>query len=144
MDFFATLVRIDRAGEGASYTGLKPAGRDLGPAIPAGNKALDSGSEKALVKLLTESVQDGVIEHFKKVLERKKIDNNDVEKGRAFMKAYVEFVHYVQRIYEVAKSQPKGISPNPRETRFKNKSGQPISLPPGPKSVCLAIRSTLR
>ena len=29
--FFETLVRIHRAGEGAPYTGLKPAGRDLGP-----------------------------------------------------------------------------------------------------------------
>ncbi len=27
--FFETLVRIHRAGEGAPYTGLKPAGRDL-------------------------------------------------------------------------------------------------------------------
>ncbi len=31
--FFETLVRIHRAGENAPYTGLKPAGRDLGPAI---------------------------------------------------------------------------------------------------------------
>ena len=29
--FFETLVRIHRAGEGAVVTGLKPAGRDLGP-----------------------------------------------------------------------------------------------------------------
>ena len=33
--FFETLVRLHRAGEGAAYTGLKPAGRDLGAAIPA-------------------------------------------------------------------------------------------------------------
>jgi Family of unknown function (DUF6448) len=39
--FFETLVRVHRAGEGASYTGLKPAGRDLGPAIPAFDKALE-------------------------------------------------------------------------------------------------------
>jgi hypothetical protein len=32
--FFETLVRVHRAGEGAPFTGLKPAGRDLGPAIP--------------------------------------------------------------------------------------------------------------
>jgi len=31
--FFETVVRIHRAGEGAPFTGLKPAGRDLGPAI---------------------------------------------------------------------------------------------------------------
>jgi hypothetical protein len=33
--FFETLVRIHRAGEGAPFAGLKPAGRDLGPAVPA-------------------------------------------------------------------------------------------------------------
>lgn len=111
MYFFETLVRIHRAGEGAPYTGLKPAGRDLGPAIPAADKALDSGSEKALVKLLTESVQGGVIEHFKEVLARKKFDNNDVEKGRAFIKAYVEFIHFVERIYDAAKKPAQGHFP---------------------------------
>jgi hypothetical protein len=40
--FFETLVRIHRAGEGAPYTGLKPAGRDPGPAIPAADQALKS------------------------------------------------------------------------------------------------------
>ena len=36
--FFETLVRVHRAGEGAPFTGLKPAGRDLGPAIPAAER----------------------------------------------------------------------------------------------------------
>ena len=31
--FFETLVRVHRAGEGAPFTGLKPAGRDLGPTL---------------------------------------------------------------------------------------------------------------
>jgi hypothetical protein len=42
MYFFETLVRIHRAGEGEPYTGLKPAGRELGPAIPTADKALKS------------------------------------------------------------------------------------------------------
>jgi hypothetical protein len=42
--FFETLVRMHRAREGAAYTGLKPAGRDLGPAIPAADRALEDGS----------------------------------------------------------------------------------------------------
>jgi hypothetical protein len=42
--FFETLVRIHRAGEGAPFTGLKPAGRDLGPAIPAADNALRDGN----------------------------------------------------------------------------------------------------
>ena len=37
MYFFETLVRIHRAGEGASYTGLKPAGK-IEPPIAAADK----------------------------------------------------------------------------------------------------------
>jgi hypothetical protein len=51
--FFETLVRIHRAGEGAPFTGLKPAGRDLGPAIPAADNALRDGNTDGV--LLTDS-----------------------------------------------------------------------------------------
>lgn len=50
--FFETLVRVHRASEGAPYTGLKPTGHDLGPAIPAADKALDSGSTEAVKSYL--------------------------------------------------------------------------------------------
>lgn len=64
-----------------------------------------------MVKLLTESVQSGVIEHFKEVAERKKFGANDVEKGRTFIKAYVEFIHYVERIYDAVKNPAQGHFP---------------------------------
>jgi hypothetical protein len=109
--FFETLVRIHRAGEGAPYTGLKPAGRDLGPAIPAADRAIDNEKAESLGKLLTGLVHDGILEQFKNVLERKKFDKNDVEKGREYVKAYVEFVHYVERIYEATKESAHGHFP---------------------------------
>lgn len=111
MYFFETLVRIHRAGEGAPYTGLKPAGRDLGPAIPAADRAIDNENAESLGKLLTGLVHDGVLEQFKNVLEQKKFDKNDVEKGREYVKAYVEFVHYVERIYEATKESAHGHFP---------------------------------
>lgn len=46
--FFETLVRVHRAGEGAPFTGLKPVGLDLGPALPAGGLALENGDLKPL------------------------------------------------------------------------------------------------
>ena len=57
--FLETLVRIHRAGEGAPFTGLKPAGLDLGPAVPAADRALKTGSADALVKLLVDAVSTG-------------------------------------------------------------------------------------
>ena len=71
--FFETLVRIHRAGEGAPYTGLKPAGRDLGPAIPAGDKALETGNLDPVVKLLSEKMERGLREHFKEAVGEKEI-----------------------------------------------------------------------
>ncbi len=47
MYFFETLVRIHWAGEGEPYTGIQPAGRDLGPAIPAADKAIAEGKIRA-------------------------------------------------------------------------------------------------
>ena len=70
--FFETLVRIHRAGEGAPYTGLKPAGRDLGPAIPTADKALDDGSVEPVVKLTTDAVQHGIRERFGHAVMKKK------------------------------------------------------------------------
>jgi len=109
--FFETLVRVHRAGEGAPYTGLKPAGRDLGPAIPAADKALQDGSVEPLVKLLTEAVQHGVREHFTAANAKKAFDRNDVEAGRKYVQAYVPFLHYVERIYEATKASAHGHYP---------------------------------
>ena len=106
--FFETLVRIHRAGEGAPYTGLKPAGRDLGPAIPAADKALQDGSVEPLVKLLTDAVQHGVREHFTAADAKKTFNPNDVEAGRKYVQAYVSYVHYVEGIYEATKTATHG------------------------------------
>lgn len=106
--FFETLVRIHRAGEGAPFTGLKPAGRDLGPAIPAADKALETRSPEALTKLLTKAIEDGVREQFHSALARKNFAADDVAAGREFVRAYVTFVHYVERIYESARHPAAG------------------------------------
>jgi hypothetical protein len=98
--FFETLVRIHRAGEGTPYTGLKPAGRDLGPAIPAADKAIETGAVEPLVKLITSESANGIRERFQKVTAAKKFDGEDVKAGRGYVKAYVEFVHYVEGLHE--------------------------------------------
>src|SRR3989304_729499 len=36
--FAETVVRLHRAGEGAPYTGLKPAGLEVGPVIPVAER----------------------------------------------------------------------------------------------------------
>lgn len=106
--FFETLVRLHRAAEGAPYTGLKPAGRDLGPAIPAADKALETASMEELQKLLGEAMQAGLRRHFQNVVARKSFRVDDLAAGREYVKAYVEFVHYVEGNYEAATLPAQG------------------------------------
>lgn len=108
--FFETLVRIHRAGEGAPYTGVKPSGTDLGPAIPAADRAIEDGKAQPLVKLLTDAMYAGMHKRFEEVLAKKGFNKDDVEKGREYVKAYVEFTHYVEGLYEAAKGPADGHS----------------------------------
>ncbi len=112
--FFETLVRVHRAGEGAPYTGLKPAGRDLGPAIPAADHALEDGSVDAVVQLLNDAIRKGVHAHFHAAAGRRKFDLNDVRAGRAYVEAYVPYIHFVERLWQAAVSTAHGHHAEPR------------------------------
>ena len=109
--FFETLVRVHRAGEGAPYTGLKPAGRDLGPAVPAGDRALEDGKLQPLAKILMQAIEKGLHEQFEQVIARKKFKADDVEAGREYVAAYVTYIHYVERLYDAAKVSAHGHYP---------------------------------
>jgi hypothetical protein len=99
--FFETLVRVHRAGEGAPYTGLKPAG-EIEPAIAAADKSIETGRLEPVAKLVIDRTKDGLHGQFDTVTAKKKYNPNDVAAARAYVGAYVEYVHYVERIYNAA------------------------------------------
>lgn len=98
--FFETVVRLHRAGEGEPYTGIEPAGTDLGPVIPVADRALLSGSMESLLKLFPAAAGADIQARFSEVISRKSFNENDVEAGREYVKAYVSFMHYVEHLYE--------------------------------------------
>lgn len=101
--FFETLVRVHRAGEGAPYTGLKPAGQ-VEPPVAAADKAMATGKLDEVAKLVSTRIEDGLHKHFEQVVAKKKYDPNNLQAGRAFSNAYVEYVHYVERLYNAAET----------------------------------------
>jgi hypothetical protein len=102
--FFETLVRVHRAGEGAPYTGLKPADTDVGPAVKSADQALESGSADAVVTLVTSDIAAGIHQRFTHAMEAKRHVDESVERGRAYVAAYVEYVHFVENIHLAAGS----------------------------------------
>jgi hypothetical protein len=121
--FFEALVRIHRAGEGAPYTGIKPADTDIGVAVPAADRALASGSAVELQKLVGDAVHTGIQKHFEEARERRRYDPNDVAAGRAYVKSYVEFTHYVERLHETATSTA-------HDEHAKANAGEHAAAPP--------------
>lgn len=103
MYFFETLVRLHRAGEGASYTGLKS--DPVEPIIAEADTALEKGSVDHLVKHVTDAVAKGIRQRFTSTAEKKKHAEDSVTAGRKFVEAYVEFTHYVERLHLDAAGQ---------------------------------------
>ena len=95
MYFFETLVRLHRAGEGFPYTGLKPAGAH-DPVVDMADKALETGNIAILKKLILQKAAEGIDKRFSDAVQKKRDVNKSVEAGRAFVGAYIEFVHYVE------------------------------------------------
>ena len=107
MYFFETLVRLHRAGEGAGYTGLKPAGK-IEPPIAAADKALENGKLEDVAKLISARMHAGLERHFKEVTSKKKYKQDDIAAGRAFASTYVEYTHYVERLYDASETLAPG------------------------------------
>jgi hypothetical protein len=92
--FFETVVRLHREGEGEPYTGLKPAGTDVGRAVPAGDRALESGSVEELRQLLHSMVDERLEAVFSEAHGRRGFSPTDVAAGREYVEAYVQFMHF--------------------------------------------------
>ena len=100
---FETAVRLHRAGEGAAYTGLKPAGLDEGPVVPLAEKAIESGDGKDAIGFVVKAIDADLRERFERVVEKKHFDPNDVEAGRAFVAAFIDYVVWSHHLYVYVK-----------------------------------------
>jgi len=98
--FFETLVRVHRASEGAPYTGLKPAG-SVPPPIAAADKSIVNGSVDDLATAISTHVAEGMHRRFQHLLETKEHVDESVDAGREYVRAYVEFVHYIEGIHNI-------------------------------------------
>lgn len=57
-----------------------------------------------MAKLVSERMERGLHRNFEDVMKKKKYNPNDVAAGRAFASAYVEYTHYVERLYDAGET----------------------------------------
>lgn len=100
MYFLETLVRIHRAGEGASYDGIKWDKSDTDPGIELADKAIETGSVDEMIPSLVKHTEKEIRERFSLLLEKKKRAETSVAAGREYVEQYVTFVHYILALHQ--------------------------------------------
>ena len=103
--FFETLVRVHRAGEGAPYSGLKPAGT-VAPPIAKADRSLEKGNVDELARTIAGHAEAGVRERFQRALATRQHAQESVAAGRDYVAAYVSYVHYVEGIVQAVHAGP--------------------------------------
>jgi hypothetical protein len=72
------------------------------PGIAAADKALQSGSASELAKHLSGAVAEGIEKRFAVAVEKKKHATDNVEAGREYVEAYVDYIHFVESVDQLA------------------------------------------
>lgn len=106
--FFETVVRIHRAGEGAPYTGLRPAGLDVGPVIPLAERAIATGSVEPVSEYLTGVLRDELKARLEQVNARSATRNRSVADGRAYVEAMLGFEVYGHHLLQAMHAPAHG------------------------------------
>ncbi len=106
--FFETVVRVHRAGEGAPFTGLKPAGLDVGPVIPFAEKAIESGRVEDLEAKLTGIVAAEVRKRFERMRHLQAHASHGLPAAREYTSAMLGLQVWAHGVYQAAISEPHG------------------------------------
>jgi hypothetical protein len=112
--FFETVVRVHRAGEGAPFTGLKPAGLEEGPIIPVAEEAVATGSPDELSRLLGDYLYEEVKERFDQVMELQNQAPGSVSEAREYVEAMLGLEVWSHKLYLAIKADPWGTHASQR------------------------------
>lgn len=94
--FFETLVRLHRSGEGVPFTGLKPSGTPIDEKVLAADKSLETGNLTQLKAMIPGEKIAELEERYMKAVALKNFDVNNVEAGRKYVGAYVQFFKFAE------------------------------------------------
>lgn len=112
--FFETVVRVHRAGEGAPYTGLKPAGVSVGPVIPLAERAVETGSSEQLADFLADALRWELATRLERVRTLAKGKERSVEDARRYVEAMLGYEVYSHHLYEALRSTEPHEGAGPR------------------------------
>jgi hypothetical protein len=108
--FYETVVRVHRAGEGAPYTGLKPAGLDPGPVLPLAEQAVATGQVEAVYELLAAELRRQLEQRLRRVGELAAAKDRSVADARAWVEAMLGFEVYARAAARTPRRTPQRLT----------------------------------
>ena len=94
--FFEILLRDHRAGEGAPFEGVKPHGTPIDERVKAADRSIEEGNLKPLEHLVDRDKQAELERRFQRVMAIRDFDVNNLEAGREYIEAYVQFFKFAE------------------------------------------------
>ncbi|WP_417369971.1 DUF6448 family protein [Gelidibacter japonicus] len=98
--FLETLVRLHREMEGASFTGLKPAG-SMTPLVEMVDNSIAENDVEKVIKTVTNHLEQVLRERYATVAKLNKTKDNSVEQGREYVHAYVQYTHTLEALEHI-------------------------------------------
>jgi hypothetical protein len=98
--FFETVVRVHRAGEGAPYTGLKPAGLSFGPVIPLAETGVETGTAGPVLDFLSDELKEQLRRRLDEVNMLAAGKDRSVQDARRYVEATLGFEVYCHRLFQ--------------------------------------------
>ncbi|RXJ44294.1 DUF6448 family protein [Gelidibacter gilvus] len=98
--FLETLVRLHREMEGASFTGLKPAG-SMTPLVEMADNSIANNNVEDVIKTVTNHLEQVLRERYSTVAKLSKTKDNSVEQGREYVHAYVQYTHTLEALEHI-------------------------------------------
>ena len=105
---FETVVRVHRSGEGAPYTGLKPAGLSEGPVIPLAERAIETGSPELVAEFLTGVLRDQLKHRIEEVNAFAVTKERSIPDARAYVEAMLGFEVYCHHLLQALEAPAHG------------------------------------
>ena len=104
--FLETTIRLHRAGEGATFTGVKAAGIDYGPMIPAAEQAIESGDLQGIKAVVLKEIDHVLGERLAHVRKLRQVSSepanySQVAAARERISAELGFIIFAEGIYQV-------------------------------------------
>ena len=127
------MVRLHRAGEGAPYTGLRPAGLDVGPVLPLAERAVRTGTPDPVAEFLSGVLRDELGRRLEMVNALAAVKDRSLPEGRRYVEAMLGFEvyshHLLQAMRLLRTATPETNTATHRRTVEKITDG-PISGKP--------------